>query len=655
MVNTAKASLAWLLGVLAVTFLCVASHAQVNPGESTVPETTITGIVEVVQEDYPQNSEGKLYHVLTDQKTGKLYWIKFEGTPRHGLKSGQVIKARGKVRGDELVVLSGDSSSVTVLQDSAAVAGQRTIAVIIVDFLDTAAPCTPQQVAAILWPDASQSYANKNVSGLYEEATSGLIGFQSDTDGNGTPDVFGPYTVNAMSTDACNYYAWASDAENQASYDGVQLDLYEHLLFVIPTANTCGWSGVANVGPGNPARAWVVGIRYPDAFAHELGHNLGMYHAGTDTNNDGVTDNAYGDLSDIMGYCGVGYRHPDAPHKEQLGFFTGYSERVKVVQAGGTYTIAPLALNPWETNLPQVLKIYKPNTGEYYYLSYRTLLGYDSALNSGYANQLNIHRYAGAQTSFVKALADGGIFQDTANGIKVTQLSHNVDPVSGFVSVQVDFGAVVRAPSVSISPSNQVASQPSNALQFTVSVTNNDSNAGATTFAFAASLPAGWSASGQPAQLALSPGQSGTLVATVTPPSGITDGKYTLKLGVSDPSGVHATAQGTVSYTLDSQAPLTVTGLQASLNRKGVALTWSASSDGTGTGIRQYSVFRGSGGSALSYVAAVTTLSFQDTAVTAGNTYTYAIAAQDYAGNLSVLSNPVSIALTSSKSRPSQK
>jgi hypothetical protein len=39
-----------------------------------------------------------------------------------------------------------------------------------------------------------------------------------------------------------------------------------------------------------PSRTWI----------HELGHSLGMNHAGTDTNNDGVMEQEYGDDSCYM-------------------------------------------------------------------------------------------------------------------------------------------------------------------------------------------------------------------------------------------------------------------------------------------------------------------------------------------------------------------
>jgi hypothetical protein len=622
---------------------------------SEPPDTVIIGEVEVVQEDTLDGKGDKLYHVITDKKTRKSYWLEFEKEPKHPLKSGMVVKAKGKIRGDEFVVKGGDSGSTTIEADSLGTTGQRAIAVIIVNFKDTNPPSTAA-VAQIMWPDPAQNYANANVSDLYAEASGGLVEFDPDTDGNGAPDVFGPFTVNAYSTDSCNYYSWAYDAEAQASAAGVNLGNYQHLLFVLPTSNTCNWVGVANVGCGTQCRAWVVGTKYPDAYAHELGHNLSMRHASTDTNNDGVTDNAYGDKSDIMGYSGVGYRHPNAAHKEQMGWYSGFSGRIQNVQQSGTFTVAPLELFPWETNLPQIVKIYKADTKQYYYLSYRLRSGYDSNLGSGYVERLNVHRYSGSgsvETYFIKALSDGQVFEDTKNGIKVTQRSHNADPALGSVTFDVTFGPAYLPPSVSISPSSQSTNTPGSAVQYAVNVTNNDPNGAATTFSFAKNLPSGWTASAEPAQIALNPGQSGSMTATVTPPSTVSDGTYSLSLGAADPSGAHATVTATATYSLDSTPPLQVTGLKASVDKKGiVTLSWNATSDGSGTGVGNYHVYRGADSSPLTYVGSVTGTQYKDSGLSAGSTYTYAVLAEDRAGNQSAMSSSVSVSISSKTSSP---
>ena len=59
------------------------------------------------------------------------------------------------------------------------------------------------------------------------------------------------------------------------------------------------------------------------------------------------------------------------------------------------------------------VKIKKPDTGEFYYLSYRQPIGYDDSLSSTYTQGVNIHRYQGegyGYTYFISSLEDLATF-----------------------------------------------------------------------------------------------------------------------------------------------------------------------------------------------------------------------------------------------------
>jgi hypothetical protein len=230
--------------------------------------------------------------------------------------------------------------------------------------------------------------------------------------------VVGPFTVDYTSTESCSYYSWAYAADAAAQVSGIDLSGYNRRVYVMPS-NVCGWSGYGTFS-GNPSRAWIFRCDRAGAYAHELGHNFGMHHASTPSAE-------YGDNSDVMGSTTAGLRQVNGPHKAQMGWIP--PEQVRNVTASGLYDVAPLEVDPWDALAPQVLKIAKPDTNEYYYLSYRRPLGFDANLSSTYLEQLNIHRYKGSgtvPTYFLDALGDGESFTDAINGQRHLPIRHLV-------------------------------------------------------------------------------------------------------------------------------------------------------------------------------------------------------------------------------------
>ncbi|WP_143590494.1 glycoside hydrolase family 3 N-terminal domain-containing protein [Thermoactinospora rubra] len=86
---------------------------------------------------------------------------------------------------------------------------------------------------------------------------------------------------------------------------------------------------------------------------------------------------------------------------------------------------------------------------------------------------------------------------------------------------------------------------------------------------------------------------------------------------------------------------LTATGVTAS----SVSLSWGASTDTGGSGLAGYDVLRapGSSGGAFAQVGTAAGTSFTDTGLTADTTYRYQVRARDGAGNLSPVSNTVTV------------
>ncbi|HET9761798.1 MAG TPA: LamG-like jellyroll fold domain-containing protein [Nocardioidaceae bacterium] len=98
----------------------------------------------------------------------------------------------------------------------------------------------------------------------------------------------------------------------------------------------------------------------------------------------------------------------------------------------------------------------------------------------------------------------------------------------------------------------------------------------------------------------------------------------------------------------DTTAPTVPGSLKATAaSGTEVDLSWSASSDPSPSGVGGYAVYRNGSTNALATVGGSVT-SYKDTSVTSGSTYSYTVAAFDYAQNFSAKSASVSVTTPSS-------
>src|SRR5437588_6284487 len=136
---------------------------------------------------------------------------------------------------------------------------------------------------------------------------------------------------------------------------------------------------------GNPSQAWINGSIDANLFAHELGHNLGLYHShGLYCGSTVIGANCkmveYGNVTDTMGELLV-----DCPgfQKERLGWLNyGASPPVTTVGVSGTYAIDPYETTRTNAKALKILKSTDPTTGlrTWYYVEYRQPLGWDQPL-----------------------------------------------------------------------------------------------------------------------------------------------------------------------------------------------------------------------------------------------------------------------------------
>lgn len=586
---------------------------------------TVSGELTVMYADDFANHRAARLYFLKDLHSGRVVQVQFDRPPAN-LRTGSHVTLSGRSTDDQLFVLasqvdaseSAAAAPATAAATAATTPGQRTLA-IVADFTDACVTCSPGDVANALFSDPG----GLSASALYADNSRGQVVLGGD--------VVGPYPIGFASTDPCDLGALAKAADASATAAGVNLAAYQRRVYVMPTSN-CPGAGFGTVG-GSPSYAWIFVCTVRGLYAHELGHNLGMDHAATPTSE-------YGDGTDPMSLSENLVRGLNAPHRQQLGFLD--SQATRQITQPGSYDLSALALDPALATAPRILTLAKPDTGEFYYVSYREPEGYDNYIDSSYFDRLSIHRYKGdgsaAKTYLVARLADGERFTDPVNGIAISLLSHGA---TGAVA-GIELACAARAPSLVLSPAAQ-SGAPGGSASYSLSITSEDAGpCSASTYVLSASAPSGWKAAVSPASLTLGPAASGQAVLTVTSPASQPVGSYQVAVNAADAAlAVHsvvASATYTVTDVIPPSAPAALKAV-ANSKAKSIALTWTASTDNVG--VVGYRVSRNG-----TLVGTTSGTSWTDTAYSAGATYTYSVTAYDAAGNQSGASNGVSVTIS---------
>jgi len=417
-------------------------------------QVTVSGRLEVIQIDDFDHGKSRLVHKLRDEKSGREYELD-DVAP--GLRHGMHVRAQGRlkrgVRRDGARVLGGPAGgelSLEVLDAgmpaAALVTGARKALVMVVNFTQDAktVACSDAAIAASMFS------GNPSVDKLYQETSFGQLSWTADTNGNGAPDVV-RVAINDAGND-CDTTTWRSLADSAATAAGFNLSLYQHRVYVLPSNVACSWAGYAQVGCGSACWAMIATCDRGDVYAHELGHNIGMWHASFDADENGAVDatcpwgawsggGEYCDDSDFMGISTNVWRQTNGPHKHQMGWIP--ANKVVDVAGGGTFALAPLETDPATTALPLLLRVARP-AGGFYYLSYRRRIGYDANMRASYADRTSIHTHPGGNTLLVRFLADTEAFSDPSGAVTITQLGH--DATAAQIAVNVSCGNGVIDP-----------------------------------------------------------------------------------------------------------------------------------------------------------------------------------------------------------------
>jgi hypothetical protein len=545
--------------------------AQLQSGQGKPVQ--LDGEIEIVHQDF-KDGHGRFVFTLK-QADGTRVPLKFAKHPPTHLLTGDHVRANGQQLGGNLLLYSG-STNVNKTGSGGTTGGGTTSSIPV--------PYTfgSQNTLVILvnfQDDAVQPFTVTNVQNAFFGTSSNFFLENSYQQTSLTGDVVGWYTI-PDSVNTCNTAQMASDAQNAAAAAGVNLSNYSRYVYVFPSNGVCGWAGSSTVG-GNPSQSWINGGLDSHTIDHELGHAFGLWHShwldcGSSTICSSGTVVDYGDLLDTMGTPQTATADYNAFQKERLGWLGyGSSPSIQTVTTSGTYTINTYESGGSGPNALKILKSTDPTTGAktWYYLEQRQAIGFDAFLTNGTCspcytqnettgvlfhlgtdgdgNSSELIDMTPATSSsgyFDPSLVVGQTFQDSTAGVSITPTAVSSTGATVQITMNGNGSACTAAnPSISISPTQGPSVTSGTAVNFTATVTDNDSSGCTTsTFNLAAALPSGWAGVWNAAALGLSPGKSGSATLTVTSPAGTADGPYNVGVSATNAS---ASYNGSVAAT----------------------------------------------------------------------------------------------------------
>ena len=577
------------------------------------------GRILVVHGD-PVDGNGKSdnFYFIRDSKTDRIYELRSNKGLPSDLVSGSVVKVKGNAK-SKIINIDGaeGGDGLTIVEEATieTALSKRRVLVIPANFSDRNLSCSSTQLNSIYFNENQTSVAT-----TYPEVTNGTVGFYGDT--------LTPASLSYSYT-STDYMGWAYELNQYAVSLGYNLADYDHISYVVP-ANATNYGGLGEV---NAKKSWIFYCS-PSIVQHELGHNLGLAHAST-------LSSEYGDRSDSMGNPSGSYHDFNAPHKDQLNWVPDSSIVDASDQNDGSFTLSPIDYPVGRAVHPYMLRILNPDsiTGTfgalqdgYYYISYRVAEGVTSDLATEYKDKIAIHSYKGsgyANTYLVKLLNLGESFADLDLGLNVSFSGKTADTAV----VDVSFACVAQKPTVSVVPTTQTTNKVE-PKTYAVTVKNiQTSSCPPETYNLSLTAPDGWTHENTFLSQTIDSGQSVTKDVTITPPSSIVEGKYSLGLNVINQNGV--STQTSALYELDMTPPSVPMSLQGSYRQKKVNLNWLAATDSGG--INYYNIYRNN-----SLINKSNVISYSDSSPSAG-VNVYYVTAVDLVGNESSPSNSVSI------------
>jgi hypothetical protein len=233
----------------------------------------------------------------------------------------------------------------------------------------------------------------------------------------------------------CNFNQLGSDALAQLTAEGFSSNNFDVITFYMPqNIPGCNFGGVAYVG----GRTSWLRSSSPGVMAHELGHNYGVWHAGTDSNNDDVQDTEYGDYSCVMGSPSA-LVTMNAVHRMALGWVPSNAVGSFSCASGScseSFTVYDLQATPSSAvsnGGVTVVQTDRMGRSGNYFISYRAGTGLDGNMGSSFIGKVSLHYYSSGNTEYVQSLSAGQSYQEIVNGINMILVS--VDSIGNGAAV----------------------------------------------------------------------------------------------------------------------------------------------------------------------------------------------------------------------------
>lgn len=317
------------------------------------------------------------------------------GRMRDGVVAGAVWSSPNELR--RLASPSALGAGAEQAAEAPAEEGARKVAVILFSLPGDSPSWSLEQARSRVFT------ASNSVNAFYEEESYGQISLTGKLRADG--DVFGPFNLSGSEA-GCPFGTWDDEADQAATDAGIDLTGYQHIVYISPFESACQWGGIAAVGG---SRVNINGNSFGEAptatIAHELGHNLGLEHAGSWTcTNGGVrvqisdtcTISEYGDPFDPMG---TGFRHNNGWNLAKLGILG--PENIKTVTTSGTYSmrsaLAPTT-EPTVLRVPRTRAVNNNSVSSWYYLEIRQTGGVFENVSDATTTGVSIRATAESQS-----------------------------------------------------------------------------------------------------------------------------------------------------------------------------------------------------------------------------------------------------------------